>query len=73
MSRDLANVASVDLTIGTTSVPHDANRQNGYDVVDAHDISLFGDACASYLETGTVQLDLCTVGPPSRTAPGGHR
>ena len=71
VERDLATVSSVNLTIGSTIVQHDAQRQDGYDIVDAHDISLFGDACASYLETGTVSLDICTTVPPSRSAPPG--
>jgi von Willebrand factor type A domain len=63
---DLPNNTSPDaitVTVGGTAIARDPNRDNGWDLVDANTVELFGVACTDAATTGAqVALEVCANG-----------
>jgi hypothetical protein len=61
VTEDLAAAARLEVAIDGVSIARDPLRVDGFDVVDAEHLELYGDACESWLSAGTLALSLCTI------------
>lgn len=58
---DLSRAARLDVTIDGEPVAADPLQENGFQVVDATHLDLFGAACEAWLSSGSLSLGVCTI------------
>lgn len=58
---DLARAARLDVAIDGDAIENDPLHEDGFAVVDATHIDLYGPACEAWLASGTLSIGVCTI------------
>lgn len=58
---DLARAARLDVTIDGAPIAADPLHEDGFAIVDATHVELYGAACEAWLTAGTMSLGVCTI------------
>lgn len=61
VSEDLSTIARLDIAIDGAPIAYDPLHDDGYEIVDAHHVELYGEACEAYLTAGSAAFGTCVL------------